>query len=161
LDDVTEYRVDELAAEAGVSVEALRSYQSKGLLPAPRHEGRVAWYGDVHLARLRDILDLKHQGYSLRMIAHLLTDSAAPPVSPSVPVLADTFSARSTSAQAGCPTHGVPRPGACAPCPGKMTATATRDDPPALVRSTLSDPPVDSMVTQDLLTIRCDRVKIG
>jgi DNA-binding transcriptional MerR regulator len=88
---VPDYRVDELAAEAGVSVEALRSYQSKGLLPPPRHEGRVAWYGDVHLARLRDILDLKHQGYSLRMIAHLLSDTATP--APSVPVLADTFSA--------------------------------------------------------------------
>ena len=85
-----EYRVDELASEAGVSVEALRSYQSKGLLPPPRHEGRVAWYGDVHLARLREILDLKHQGYSLRMIAHLLADTAAPP--PAAPVLGDTFS---------------------------------------------------------------------
>ena len=72
-----EYRVEELAAEAGVSVEALRSYQSKGLLPAPRHEGRVAFYSAVHLERLREILDLKHQGYSLRMIAHLL-DRPAP-----------------------------------------------------------------------------------
>jgi DNA-binding transcriptional MerR regulator len=88
---VPEYRVDELAAEAGVSVEALRSYQSKGLLPPPRHEGRVAWYDDVHLTRLREILDLKHQGYSLRMIAHLLSDAAAPPAA--APVLADAFSA--------------------------------------------------------------------
>ena len=86
-----EYRVEELAAEAGVSVEALRSYQSKGLLPPPRHEGRLAIYDDVHLGRLREILDLKHQGYSLRMIAHLLSDQGAP--SPSAPVLADTFSA--------------------------------------------------------------------
>jgi DNA-binding transcriptional MerR regulator len=95
---VAEYRVEELAAQAGVSVEALRSYQSKGLLPPPRHEGRVAWYGDVHVQRLREILDLKHQGYSLRMIAHLLADQAAPP--PSEPVLglglADTFSAASS-----------------------------------------------------------------
>jgi DNA-binding transcriptional MerR regulator len=91
--DVAEYRVEELAAQAGVSVEALRSYQSKGLLPPPRHEGRVAIYGDVHVERLREILDLKHQGYSLRMIAHLLSDAAAP--SPSAPVLADSFSAAS------------------------------------------------------------------
>lgn len=63
------YRVEELAAEAGVSVEALRSYQSKGLLPAPRHEGRIAYYDDRHLSRLREILELKHQGYSLRVIA--------------------------------------------------------------------------------------------
>lgn len=87
---MADYRVEELAAEAGVSVEALRSYQSKGLLPPPRHEGRVAFYGDAHVARLREILDLKHQGYSLRMIAHLLSEGAAP--APSTPVLADTFS---------------------------------------------------------------------
>lgn len=86
---MSDYRVEEVAAEAGVSVEALRSYQSKGLLPPPRHEGRLAIYGDHHLARLREILDLKHQGYSLRMIAHLLDQQAVPTSSP---VLADTFS---------------------------------------------------------------------
>lgn len=67
-----EYRVEELAAEAGISVELLRSYQSKGLLPAPRHAGRVALYSEAHLERLRRILDLKAKGHSLRMIAHLL-----------------------------------------------------------------------------------------
>ncbi|HEX7168256.1 MAG TPA: MerR family transcriptional regulator [Acidimicrobiales bacterium] len=65
-------RVEELAAEAGITVELVRSYQSKGLIPPPRHEGRVALYGERHLARVREILDLKHQGYSLRMIGHLL-----------------------------------------------------------------------------------------
>ena len=63
-----DYRVEELAAEAGISVELLRSYQSKGLLPPPRHQGRVALYGDRHLARLRLIRDLKGRGYSLKMI---------------------------------------------------------------------------------------------
>ncbi len=84
---MAEYRVDELAAEAGISVEALRSYQSKGLIPPPRHEGRVAVYDDEHLDRLREILDLKQQGYSLRMIAHLL----AHPVSAGTPMIADSF----------------------------------------------------------------------
>lgn len=91
-----EYRVEELAAEAGITVELLRSYQSKGLLPAPRHEGRVALYDDAHLARLREILDLKHQGYSLRMIAHLLgsgdgTAAAPSAAAPSTSAFADTF----------------------------------------------------------------------
>ena len=72
-----EFRVEELAAEAGITVELLRSYQSKGLLPAPRHEGRVALYGEHHLGRLREIFDLKHQGYSLRMISHLLGGEGA------------------------------------------------------------------------------------
>jgi len=87
---MADYRVEELAEQAGVSVEALRSYQSKGLLPPPRHEGRIALYDETHVDRLREILDLKHQGYSLRMIAHLLSDQAAN--QPTAPLLADTFS---------------------------------------------------------------------
>jgi DNA-binding transcriptional MerR regulator len=67
-----EYRVEELAAAANVSVEQLRSYQSKGLLPPPRHEGRVARYGPHHLDRLRRILDLKGRGYSLKAIEGVL-----------------------------------------------------------------------------------------
>src|SRR5688500_12661265 len=92
---MVEYRVDELAGEAGVSVEVLRSYQSKGLLPPPRHAGRVAYYDDRHLSRLREILDLKHQGYSLRMIGHLLgpgvSGAAGVTGAPATSVLADTF----------------------------------------------------------------------
>ena len=74
---VTEYRADELAAAAGISVALLRSYQSKGLLPAPRHQGRVAVYGEHHLERLRHIAELKARGHSLRSIVEQL-DPAAP-----------------------------------------------------------------------------------
>lgn len=74
-----DYRVDELAAEAGISVELLRSYQSRGLLPAPRHEGRVALYGARHLDRLRLIRELKEQGYSLKMLTAALTQERPPP----------------------------------------------------------------------------------
>jgi DNA-binding transcriptional MerR regulator len=68
------YRADELAAEVGISVQALRSYQSKGLIPPPRHEGRVAWYGPYHRERLLRIRQLKERGYSLRMIADALDE---------------------------------------------------------------------------------------
>lgn len=78
--DRQRYRADELAAEAGISVQALRAYQSKGLLPPPRHEGRVAWYGAHHRERLDRIRDLKDRGYSLRMIAEALDDGVARPV---------------------------------------------------------------------------------
>ena len=72
------YRAADLAAELGISVQLLRSYQSRGLLPPPRHEGRVAWYGPHHLERLRHIRHLKERGYSLRMIEEVLGDSAEP-----------------------------------------------------------------------------------
>jgi DNA-binding transcriptional MerR regulator len=68
------YRVDELAELAGISIELLRSYQSRGLLPAPDHEGRVAWYDKRHLDRLRRIRELKAQGWSMRRIGDALND---------------------------------------------------------------------------------------
>lgn len=64
--------MEELAAGAGVTVDLVRSYQWKGLLPPPRHEGRVALYGPRHLDRLRDIKELKEEGYPLRVIATIL-----------------------------------------------------------------------------------------
>lgn len=70
-------RAGDLAARTGITVALLRSYQSKGLLPPPRHEGRVAWYGPVHEHRLRLIRDLKARGYSLRMIAEAVRDDEA------------------------------------------------------------------------------------
>jgi DNA-binding transcriptional MerR regulator len=75
-------RADELATRAGVTVQLLRSYQSKGLVPPPRHEGRVAWYGRQHLDRLKHIRDLKDRGYSLRMIADTLREGDEGPPGP-------------------------------------------------------------------------------
>ncbi len=69
---MTVYGAEELASAAGVSVAALRSYQSKGLLPPPRRDGRRAVYGDHHLERLRRIASLKSHGHSLRSIAERL-----------------------------------------------------------------------------------------
>jgi DNA-binding transcriptional MerR regulator len=76
---VKEFRVQELARQSGITVELLRSYQSKGLLPQPRHEGRVAWYGARHLERLRLIKDLKDRGYSLRTIEQAVRRGAEQP----------------------------------------------------------------------------------
>lgn len=74
------YTAEELAAEVGISVQLLRSYQSKGLLPPPRHEGRRAWYGDHHRERLLHIRHLKERGFTLRMIAEALDEGAEAPV---------------------------------------------------------------------------------
>ena len=67
-----DYRVEALAAKADVSVDTIRFYQSRGLLPAPRREGRVAWYDDEHLERLARIRRLQARGLNLATIARLL-----------------------------------------------------------------------------------------
>lgn len=67
-----EYRVGELAHLAGVSVDTVRFYQGRGLLPAPRREGRVALYGEHHLARLRRIRAWLKAGLTLAVIRRLL-----------------------------------------------------------------------------------------
>jgi DNA-binding transcriptional MerR regulator len=64
--------VDELAVQAGLPVRTLREYQSMGLLPAPRREGRVGLYGPAHLARVELIGRLQARGYSLKGIDDLL-----------------------------------------------------------------------------------------
>jgi DNA-binding transcriptional MerR regulator len=66
------YRVDELATRCGVSVDTVRFYQTTGLLPHPEREGRIAWYSNDHLARLRRIRDLKRKGFTLASIRTLL-----------------------------------------------------------------------------------------
>lgn len=69
---MAEYRVDELAREAGTTVRNVRAYQDRGLLPPPRREGRVGLYSDAHLARLKLIGRLLERGYSLSNIAELI-----------------------------------------------------------------------------------------
>ena len=67
-----EYRIEQLARTAGVAVDTIRFYQGKGLLSAPRREGRVTWYGDSHVERLKRIKDLQQQGFTLTVIQRFL-----------------------------------------------------------------------------------------
>ena len=67
-----EYRIEQLARTAGVAVDTIRFYQGKGLLDAPRREGRVTWYGDSHLERLQRIKELQQQGFTLTVIQRFL-----------------------------------------------------------------------------------------
>jgi len=68
-----EYRIDDLARAAGVTVRNLRVYQDRGLLPPPRRVGRVGIYADAHLARLRLISRLLERGYSFAQIGELVS----------------------------------------------------------------------------------------
>ncbi len=66
-----EYRMEELAEAAGITPRTLRFYRERGLIPPPRREGRIAWYGPHHLARLRTIAALLERGHTLNGIADL------------------------------------------------------------------------------------------
>ncbi|HEY7478480.1 MAG TPA: MerR family transcriptional regulator [Actinomycetota bacterium] len=66
------YRVEQLAAACDVSVDTVRYYQSRGLLPAPAREGRVAWYTDDHVERIRRIRELRKQGLNLAAIGRVV-----------------------------------------------------------------------------------------
>jgi len=66
-----DYRVEDLAEAAGVGVDTVRYYQGRQLLPPPRREGRVAWYGEHHLERLGEIRDLAQRGFTLSQIREL------------------------------------------------------------------------------------------
>lgn len=67
-----EYRVEELARAAGITTRTLRFYRERKLLQPPRKEGRIAWYGEEHLARLRMIAELLERGHTLDGIAELI-----------------------------------------------------------------------------------------
>jgi DNA-binding transcriptional MerR regulator len=73
-----EIRVEEVARRAEVSVDTIRFYQKRQLLPPPRREGRVAWYGDDHLDRLARIKQLQREGFSLAVIRRLLVGELDP-----------------------------------------------------------------------------------
>lgn len=65
-------RVAELAERSGVSVRNIRFYHQAGVLPRPRMQGRVGWYGDEHLERLAFVRRLQQRGYSLAAIADMV-----------------------------------------------------------------------------------------
>ncbi|WP_420802469.1 MerR family transcriptional regulator [Streptomyces taklimakanensis] len=55
-----------------MTVRTLRFYRERKLLPPPRREGRIAWYNEHHLARLRTISELLARGHTLGGIADLI-----------------------------------------------------------------------------------------
>ena len=75
-DEPQSYRVEDLAEAAEVAVDTVRYYQRRKLLAAPRKEGRVAWYDESHLARVKEIRALAERGFTLAQIKDLSTDDA-------------------------------------------------------------------------------------
>ena len=71
-------RVEELARETDVSVDTIRFYQKRRLLPPPEREGRVGWYGDEHVSRLSRIRELRARGLTLALIGRMLDGDLDP-----------------------------------------------------------------------------------
>ena len=85
--DVEALRVEELARRADCSVDTIRFYQKRRLLPPPRRDGRIAWYSDAHVERLTQIKELQTRGLSLALIRRLLDgglDAADAPLAAAV-----------------------------------------------------------------------------
>lgn len=104
-----EYRVEALAQAAGVRVDTIRFYQGRGLLPAPRREGRVAVYSEAHLERLRRIKELQEQGLRLDQIRQWLERGGADSPEPLLAALVEervggrTLTRDELAAEAGIP----------------------------------------------------------
>ena len=71
-DQVAELTVDELAAATGMTVRTVRYYAGLGLIPPPVRRGRLAFYSDVHVARLKLVRALQDHGLSLTAIEDYL-----------------------------------------------------------------------------------------
>ncbi|CAM3307247.1 MerR family transcriptional regulator [Nocardioides dubius] len=65
--------IDELAATVGMTVRTVRYYATLGLLPTPERRGRIAYYGDVHRARLEMVRALQEHGFTLQAIEGYMT----------------------------------------------------------------------------------------
>jgi DNA-binding transcriptional MerR regulator len=66
--------LDELARLSGMTARNVRAHQERGLLPPPQVRGRVGFYGQDHLDRLRMIAELQAEGLSLAAVRRAMDD---------------------------------------------------------------------------------------
>jgi DNA-binding transcriptional MerR regulator len=67
-----EFTIDELASAARLPSRTIRFYQSRGALMPPEIRGRVAYYGQNHLERLKLIAQLQDRGLRIDAIRDVL-----------------------------------------------------------------------------------------
>jgi DNA-binding transcriptional MerR regulator len=70
-DDAGFLTIDGLAAATGTTTRRIRSLQTLGLLPHPLLRGRTGLYDSGHRDRLRAIMRLQEQGFSLESLGLL------------------------------------------------------------------------------------------
>lgn len=68
------YTIDQLSQHTGVPGRTIRFYQSQGVLPSPRRQGRMAFYDDDHVRRLQLIAELRDKGLRLDAIRNALAE---------------------------------------------------------------------------------------
>lgn len=68
----TALTIDELAAQVGVPTRTIRFYQARGALMRPEIRGRVAYYGDAHVERIKLIAQLQDRGLRIDAIRDLV-----------------------------------------------------------------------------------------
>ena len=62
-----------------MSVRNIRNHQSRGLLPPPEVRGRIGYYGEEHVTRLRLIQELQAEGFKLDVIKRLIGGQGVDP----------------------------------------------------------------------------------
>ena len=102
------YRVEELATAAGIRVDTVRFYQTKGLLPPPKRVKRTAIYSDDHLAILRRIRSHQSEGLPLAVIKRLLSSRGGSKVDALLTAVVDESGERSLTRAQLAARSGVP-----------------------------------------------------
>lgn len=105
-----EYRVEQLAAAAGVGVDTIRFYQNRGLLPPPRRHKRTALYSEAHLSTLKRIRGYQSQGLTLAVIKRVLGGRATSRADVLLAAVADESGERSITRDQLAEALGVPEP---------------------------------------------------
>ena len=77
-DAASRLTIDQLATRTGMTVRNIRAHITRGLLPPPHMQGRTAYYGPEHIARLELVAALQQQGFNLAAIQRLTSGPAAP-----------------------------------------------------------------------------------
>jgi DNA-binding transcriptional MerR regulator len=73
-----EITIDQLAQRVSMSSRNIREWQRQGLLPPPTRRGRVGFYSDEHVARIRRVQQLHSEGFPLDLIRRMIdTDTGS------------------------------------------------------------------------------------
>ncbi len=99
------YRIKDLVEKTGITKETIHFYISEGLLPRAKKTSRnMAWYGDEHIERLRQIKELQEKQFlPLKAIKAVLNDEKDYPFTPEQQKLITAIQRKMNAAEATAP----------------------------------------------------------